>query len=92
VSIGAISASSTSVLWTLPESMRPTVVPARVQDGSGLVGACWCRLRGFVCSGGQIRQGSQGLSKLDRGRGLGGIGTVVPGSFLGEEALVLVIG
>ena len=32
VSNGAISASATSVLRTLAESMRPTVVPARVRD------------------------------------------------------------
>ena len=38
VSNGAISASVTSVLQNLPESMWPTVVPARVRNGSGLVG------------------------------------------------------
>jgi hypothetical protein len=37
-------------------------------------------------------QGSQGLFKLGRGRGLGGIGTVVSGSFRGEEALALFVG
>ena len=92
VSNGAISASVTSVLQNLPESMWPTVVPARVRNGSGLVGACWCHVGGCVCSGIQIRQGSQSLFQLGRGRGLGGIGTVTSGSFGGEEALALVIG
>jgi hypothetical protein len=81
VSIGASSARATSVPDTLPESMRPTVVPIRIRGGSGLVGACWCRIRGCVCSGGQIHKGSHGLFKLSRG--LGGIGTVVSGSFGG---------
>jgi hypothetical protein len=58
VSNGVRSARATSVLWTLPnESMRPTVVPACVRDGSSLVGACWWRVgAACVCSGGQIRQ------------------------------------
>ena len=56
VSNGAISGNATSVLRTLPESMRLiVVVPTHVRDGSGLVGASWCRVGSCVCSGGQIR-------------------------------------
>ena len=78
--------------WLGFPTLRIEAGCGNVIDGMGAAGGNpgGTRVGGCVCSSDQIRKGSHGLFKL--GRGLGGIGTVVSGSFCGQEALALVVG